>query len=113
MTTTASGLAYTDSKVGTGPAAKKGDRVSVHYTGTLENGEKFDSSHTRGIPFSFSLGRGEVIAGWDEGVAGMQKGGTRTLVIPSNLAYGAQGVPGAIPPHATLHFEVELLGLGE
>ena len=95
--------------VGTGPAAKAGDRVSVHYTGTLVDGTKFDSSLDRGQPFPFSLGAGQVIKGWDVGVAGMQVGGKRKLIIPGDEAYGRRGHPGVIPPDATLVFEVELL----
>jgi FKBP-type peptidyl-prolyl cis-trans isomerase len=98
-----------DVKVGAGPVAKAGDRVSVHYVGTLTNGEKFDSSRDRGQPFTFSLGRGQVIRGWDVGVAGMQVGGVRKLTIPPEEGYGSRGAGGAIPPNATLLFEVELL----
>ena len=107
--TTASGLRYTDIKVGTGAEAKAGQTAVVHYTGTLTNGNKFDSSKDRNQPFSFPLGAGRVIKGWDEGVAGMKVGGVRKLTIPSNLGYGAQGAGGVIPPNATLIFEVELL----
>ena len=107
--TTASGLRYTDIKVGTGAEAKAGQTAVVHYTGTLTNGNKFDSSKDRKQPFSFPLGAGRVIKGWDEGVAGMKVGGVRKLTIPSNLGYGAQGAGGVIPPNATLIFEVELL----
>jgi FKBP-type peptidyl-prolyl cis-trans isomerase len=109
VTKTNSGLQYTDDQVGTGAAAKTGDTVEVHYTGTLNDGTKFDSSKDRGKPFSFPLGTGKVIKGWDEGVAGMKVGGKRTLVIPAELAYGARGVPNVIPPNAELRFEVELL----
>jgi FKBP-type peptidyl-prolyl cis-trans isomerase len=109
VTKTNSGLQYTDDQVGTGAAAKTGDTVEVHYTGTLKDGTKFDSSKDRGKPFSFPLGAGKVIKGWDEGVAGMKVGGKRTLVIPAELAYGARGVPNVIPPNAELRFEVELL----
>ncbi len=109
MTQTASGLRYEDVQEGTGQTAKRGDHVVVHYTGTLENGRKFDSSRDRGKPFEFSLGTGTVIQGWDEGVAGMKVGGRRTLVIPSELGYGAGGAGGVIPPNATLVFDVELL----
>jgi FKBP-type peptidyl-prolyl cis-trans isomerase len=107
--TTASGLKYTDTKVGTGAEAKAGQNVSVHYTGWLTNGTKFDSSKDRGQPFVFPLGGRRVIQGWDEGVQGMKVGGVRKLTIPPNLGYGAQGAGGVIPPNATLVFEVELL----
>jgi FKBP-type peptidyl-prolyl cis-trans isomerase len=96
---------------GTGPEAKTGDRVKVHYTGWLTNGNKFDSSKDRNEPFQFKLGAGEVIKGWDEGVRGMKVGGKRKLTIPPELGYGARGFPGAIPPNSTLVFEVELLGV--
>ena len=109
--TTPSGLTYTDIKVGNGPSPQKGQSVSVHYTGWLQNGKKFDSSVDRGDPFQFNVGKKQVIPGWDEGVATMKVGGKRKLVIPADLAYGAQGIPGAIPPNATLVFEVELLGV--
>jgi FKBP-type peptidyl-prolyl cis-trans isomerase len=109
VTKTNSGLQYTDDQIGTGAAAKSGDTVEVHYTGTLKDGTKFDSSKDRGKPFSFPLGAGKVIKGWDEGVAGMKVGGKRTLIIPAELAYGARGVPNVIPPNAELRFEVELL----
>jgi FKBP-type peptidyl-prolyl cis-trans isomerase len=108
-----SGLKYTDTTVGTGAAATAGKKVTVHYTGWLYNagakGNKFDSSLDRGQPFSFGLGAQQVIKGWDEGVAGMKVGGKRTLIIPPELGYGARGAGGAIPPNATLMFDVELL----
>jgi FKBP-type peptidyl-prolyl cis-trans isomerase len=103
------GLKFTDDQVGTGTEAQKGKTVSVHYTGWLLDGTKFDSSRDRNQPFSFPLGQGQVIKGWDEGVAGMKVGGKRTLVIPPDLGYGARGAGGVIPPNATLKFEVELL----
>ncbi len=109
--TTSSGLQYIDQVVGTGDTATAGQTVSVHYTGWLTNGKKFDSSVDRGQPFSFRLGVGQVIKGWDEGVQGMKVGGKRKLTIPSNLGYGARGAGGLIPPHATLVFDVELLGV--
>ena len=109
-----SGLQYEDTVVGTGKEAQPGRNVTVHYTGWLyENGvqgAKFDSSKDRDEPFIFPLGGGMVIKGWDEGVQGMKEGGQRTLIIPANLAYGARGAGGVIPPNATLKFEVELLG---
>ncbi len=108
--TTASGLKYEDIVVGKGPSPKKGDTVSVHYTGWLTNGQKFDSSRDRGQPFEFPIGMGRVIKGWDEGVMTMKVGGRRKLTIPPELGYGAQGTPGGpIPPNATLIFDVELL----
>lgn len=109
--TTSSGLQYIDQVVGAGDTATAGQTVSVHYTGWLTNGKKFDSSVDRGQPFSFRLGVGQVIKGWDEGVQGMKIGGKRKLTIPSNLGYGARGAGGLIPPHATLVFDVELLGV--
>lgn len=112
MTTTLSGLKYDDLQEGTGAAAKAGDSVSVHYTGWLTDGTKFDSSHDRKSPFSFKLGAGRVIKGWDEGVAGMKVGGKRKLTIPSELGYGARGAGGVIPPNAELVFEVDLLKIG-
>ena len=96
-------------QVGTGAEAKAGNKVSVHYVGTLTNGTKFDSSRDRGKPFEFGLGAGQVIKGWDQGVAGMKIGGLRKLTIPPHLGYGARGAGGVIPPNATLIFEVELL----
>ncbi len=107
--TTASGLKYVELAVGEGAEAKSGDRVQVHYTGWLLDGTKFDSSVDRKQPFPFPLGAGRVIRGWDEGVAGMKVGGKRKLVIPPDLAYGARGAGGVIPPDATLVFEVELV----
>ena len=110
-----SGLQYDDTTPGTGATAQSGAQVKVHYTGWLwkdgATGAKFDSSKDRGQPFSFALGAGQVIRGWDEGVAGMQVGGTRQLLIPPELGYGARGAGGVIPPNATLVFEVELLGV--
>ena len=104
-------LKYEDLQTGTGEEAKAGQTVSVHYTGWLENGTKFDSSQDRNQPFRFPLGAGHVIRGWDEGVAGMKVGGKRRLTIPAELGYGARGAGGVIPPNATLEFEVELLGV--
>lgn len=109
--TTPSGLKYVDQVVGTGEVAVAGKTVNVHYTGWLENGKKFDSSVDRGQPFSFPLGAGRVIKGWDEGVQGMKIGGKRKLTIPSDLGYGSRGAGGVIPPNATLIFDVELLGV--
>ena len=109
------GLKYTDTKTGEGATATPGSKVSVHYTGWLykngAKGAKFDSSVDRGQPFQFTLGAHQVIAGWDEGVAGMKVGGKRTLIIPPELGYGARGAGGVIPPNATLMFDVELLGV--
>ncbi len=114
MIQTPSGLQYEDTVVGEGAAASAGQYVQVHYTGWLfqdgAQGAKFDSSLDRNDPFEFSLGAGMVIRGWDEGVAGMKVGGKRTLIIPPELGYGARGAGGVIPPHATLKFDVELLG---
>jgi len=110
--TTPSGLKYVDEKVGDGASPQKGKQVSVHYTGTLTDGKKFDSSRDRGQPFKFVIGVGQVIAGWDEGVMSMKVGGKRKLIIPPNLGYGARGAGGVIPPNAELHFDVELLGVG-
>ncbi len=105
------GLQYWDIKAGTGDTATPGKTVSVHYTGWLTNGKKFDSSVDRGEPFQFKLGAGQVIKGWDEGVAGMKVGGKRQLRIPPDLAYGSRGAAGVIPPNATLIFDVELLAV--
>jgi FKBP-type peptidyl-prolyl cis-trans isomerase len=111
---TESGLQYWDITVGSGQVAKEGDRVRVHYTGWLTTGKKFDSSVDAGRPFTFALGNGEVIRGWDEGVAGMKVGGKRQLRIPPDLGYGANGTPdGTIPPDATLIFDVQLLSVQE
>ena len=107
--TTVSGLIIEEITVGSGAEANAGQEVTVHYTGWLTNGQKFDSSKDRGDPFVFPLGGGRVIRGWDEGVAGMKIGGTRKLTIPPDLGYGARGAGGVIPPNATLVFEVELL----
>jgi FKBP-type peptidyl-prolyl cis-trans isomerase len=112
-TTTASGLQYWDVAVGSGATAAPGNSVKVHYTGWLTTGEKFDSSRDRNEPFSFPLGAGQVIKGWDEGVAGMKVGGKRQLRIPPDLGYGASGAGGVIPPNATLIFDVELLDVGK
>ncbi len=109
--TTDSGLVIEDVVLGSGDTAQPGQLVTVHYTGWLTDGSKFDSSKDRNDPFSFPLGAGHVIRGWDEGVAGMQVGGTRKLTIPPALGYGARGAGGVIPPNATLVFEVELLGV--
>ena len=118
MTTTASGLQYEDTVPGTGETARAGQHVTVHYTGWLHDpaapngrGRKFDSSKDRNDPFDFPLGGGRVIKGWDEGVQGMQVGGTRVLTIPAELGYGPRGAGGVIPPNATLVFEEELLGV--
>jgi FKBP-type peptidyl-prolyl cis-trans isomerase len=109
MTKTPNGLQYQDVKVGQGAEAKRGSTAVVHYTGWLTDGKKFDSSRDRGTPFDFEVGAGQVIAGWDLGVAGMKVGGQRKLVIPADLGYGAAGAPPVIPPGATLVFDVELL----
>ncbi|MFM2290158.1 MAG: hypothetical protein RL684_3301 [Pseudomonadota bacterium] len=118
MTTTASGLQYEDTVPGNGATARPGNNVTVHYTGWLFDasapqgrGRKFDSSRDRNDPFQFALGAGQVIGGWDEGVQGMQVGGTRMLTIPPELGYGIRGAGGVIPPNATLVFEVQLLGV--
>ncbi len=109
--TTASGLKYTDEVVGTGESPKKGETVTVHYTGTLTDGKKFDSSKDRDEPFSFTIGVGQVIKGWDEGVLSMKVGSKRKLIIPSDLGYGSRGAGGVIPPNATLLFDVELISI--
>jgi FKBP-type peptidyl-prolyl cis-trans isomerase len=109
--TTPSGLKYEDLAAGNGATARGGQKAKVHYTGWLTSGQKFDSSVDRNEPFEFTLGAGQVIKGWDEGVAGMQIGGKRRLTIPAHLAYGSRGAGGVIPPNAELIFEVELLGL--
>jgi len=109
---TPSGLIYWDIRVGNGEVAKEGSHVRVHYTGWLTTGKKFDSSVDAGKPFDFTIGNGEVIKGWEEGVAGMRVGGKRQLRIPADLGYGAEGTPGGpIPPNATLIFDVQLLGV--
>lgn len=119
VVTTKTGLQYEDIKVGTGASPKVGDMVKVHYVGTLEDGSKFDSSRDRGTPFQFRIGVGQVIKGWDEGVATMKVGGQRKLIIPGNLAYGPNGIPDRrtgkylIPPNATLVFDVELLDINK
>lgn len=105
------GLQYIDVVTGSGDEARAGQNVSVHYTGWLTSGKKFDSSRDRGQPFTFRLGGGQVIQGWDAGVAGMRVGGQRRLTIPPNMGYGASGAAGVIPPNATLIFDVELLGV--
>ena len=110
VVTTASGLQYQILQPGDGAVAKAGQLVTVHYTGWLTDGTKFDSSVDRGQPFQFTLGAGQVIKGWDEGVAGMKIGEKRKLTIPANLGYGSQGAGGVIPPNATLVFDVQLLG---
>ena len=107
--TTDSGLQYVELEAGTGATPQRGQTVVVHYTGTLENGKKFDSSRDRGTPFSFKIGVGQVIQGWDEGVGSMRVGGRRKLIIPPELGYGSRGAGGVIPPNATLIFDVELL----
>jgi peptidylprolyl isomerase len=109
--TTASGLKYVEITEGTGATPAKGQTVSVHYTGTLESGKKFDSSRDRDRAFEFQIGEGQVIKGWDEGLSTMKVGGRRKLIIPADLGYGARGAGGVIPPNATLIFDVELIGI--
>ncbi|MFM7363272.1 MAG: FKBP-type peptidyl-prolyl cis-trans isomerase [Cuspidothrix sp.] len=111
VVTTPSGLKYEEIQEGTGETPKSGQTVVVHYTGTLEDGTKFDSSRDRGQPFQFKIGVGQVIKGWDEGLSIMKVGGRRKLIIPSELGYGARGAGGVIPPYSTLIFDVELLGV--
>jgi peptidylprolyl isomerase len=111
MHKTPSGLQYQDLVVGTGASPRMGQTVTVHYTGTLTNGTKFDSSRDRGQPFEFPIGMGNVIKGWDEGVASMKVGGRRKLIIPANLAYGPRSPSPLIPPNSTLVFDVQLLGI--
>src|SRR5947209_2516811 len=107
-----SGLQYIEVVTGSGAEARAGQSVSVHYTGWLTTGQQFDSSRDRGQPFTFRLGAGEVIQGWDQGVTGMRAGGQRRLIIPADLGYGARGAGGVIPPNATLIFDVELVRAG-
>jgi peptidylprolyl isomerase len=111
VVTTPSGLKYVELKEGTGATPERGQTVEVHYTGTLEDGTKFDSSRDRGQPFKFKIGVGQVIKGWDEGLSTMKVGGRRNLIIPPDLGYGSRGAGGVIPPNATLLFDVELLGV--
>lgn len=112
IVTTPSGLQYVDVVEGTGATPEAGQKVTVHYTGTLEDGTKFDSSRDRNRPFEFRIGQGQVIRGWDEGLSTMKVGGQRRLIIPPELGYGARGAGGVIPPNATLIFDVELLDVG-
>jgi FKBP-type peptidyl-prolyl cis-trans isomerase len=109
MTTQSKELSIEDTFVGTGAEVKSGDIVTIHYAGRLEDGKQFDSSYDRGEPFSTKIGVGMVIAGWDQGIVGMKVGGKRVLTIPGYMAYGDRGIPGVIPPNATLIFETELL----
>ena len=109
---TPSGLEYTDEAIGEGASPTAGKAVTVHYTGTFPDGRKFDSSRDRAKPFVFTIGRGQVIAGWDEGVMSMKVGGRRILTVPAHLGYGISGAGNVIPPNATLLFDVELLGVG-
>ena len=108
---TTSGLKYIEIKPGTGGSPQKGQRVTVHYVGTLLDGKQFSSSRTKGKPYEFAIGAGEVIKGWDEGIASMKIGGTRKLIVPADLAYGDKGHRAGVPPNATIVFEVELLGI--
>ncbi|MDB9372425.1 FKBP-type peptidyl-prolyl cis-trans isomerase [Nodularia sphaerocarpa] len=111
VVTNPSGLKYIELEEGTGATPKPGQKVAVHYTGTLEDGTKFDSSRDRGKPFEFNIGTGQVIKGWDEGLSTMKVGGRRQLIIPAELGYGSRGAGGVIPPNATLLFDVELVGI--
>jgi peptidylprolyl isomerase len=111
VVTTPSGLKYIELEEGTGATPERGQTVVVHYTGTLENGNKFDSSRDRNSPFEFKIGTGQVIKGWDEGLSTMKVGGRRQLIIPAELGYGSRGAGGVIPPNATMIFDVELLGI--
>jgi peptidylprolyl isomerase len=111
--TTLSGLKYTDILTGSGPSPVPGDKVTIHYTGTLLDGKKFDSSKDRNQPYSFTIGSGGTLLGWEEGVLTMKVGGRRKLIIPPQLAYGERGVQGSIPPHATVVFEIELLSISQ